>query len=88
MELRKRNLGFALGLTWGLAVLVATWWLVLAGKPGETLSRLSAFYFGYTFSFVGGIIGFIWGFVDGFICGVLIGWFYNLGNKVFGKSKQ
>ena len=86
MELRKRNLGFALGLTLGLAVLVATWWLVLAGKPGETLSRLSAFYIGYDVSFVGGIIGFFWGFVDGFICGVLIAWFYNLGNKLFKRK--
>ena len=83
MELRKRNLGFALGLVWGLAVMLGTWWLVLMGKPGETLSKLSVFYFGYSVSFVGGIIGFIWGFIDGFITGVLIAWFYNLGNKLF-----
>ena len=87
MELRKRNLGFALGLLWGLAVLVATWWLLWMGSPGDTISKLGGFYFGYTFSFVGGIIGFIWGFVDGFICGVLIAWFYNLGFKIF-KSKK
>jgi hypothetical protein len=33
MELRKRNLGFALGLILGFAVMLATWWLVygLAG---------------------------------------------------------
>jgi hypothetical protein len=86
MELRKRNLGFALGLILGLTVLVATWWLVLAGKPGDTLSSLSAFYIGYSVSFVGGIIGFIWGFVDGFITGVLIAWFYNLGNKLFKRK--
>jgi len=86
MELRKRNLGFALGLTWGLAVLVATWWLLLMGSRGGTISLLGAFYFGYSFSFAGGIVGFIWGFIDGFICGVLIGWFYNLGNKIFGKK--
>ena len=83
MELRKRNLGFALGLLWGLAVMLGTWWLLYWGTPGSTISLLGAFYFGYTFSFFGGIIGFIWGFIDGFIAGVLIAWFYNLGNKLF-----
>ena len=86
MELRKRNLGLALGLLWGLAVMLGTWWLLLMGSGGETISKLHAFYFGYNFSFVGGIIGFIWGFVDGFICGVLIAWFYNLGNKLFKRK--
>lgn len=86
MELRKRNLGFALGLLWGLAVMLSTWWLMFMGQPGTTISKLSAFYIGYTFSFVGGIVGFIWGFIDGFICGVLIAWFYNLGNKLFKRK--
>jgi hypothetical protein len=83
MEMRKRNLGFALGLVWGLAVMLATWWLLYMGSPGETISKIGVIYFGYTYSFVGGIIGFIWGFVDGFITGVLIAWFYNLGFKLF-----
>ena len=86
MELRKRNLGLALGLLWGFAVMLGTWWLLLMGQPGTTIFKLSAFYIGYTFSFVGGIIGFIWGFVDGFICGFLIAWFYNLGNKIFKRK--
>ncbi len=86
MELRKRNLGFALGLVWGLAVMLGTWWLLYWGSPGAIISKLSGFYWGYTYSFAGGIVGFIWGFVDGFICGVLIAWFYNFGNKLF-KSK-
>jgi hypothetical protein len=86
MELRKRNLGFALGLSWGLAVMLGTWWLMYMGSPGTTISKLSAFYFGYTFSFVGGIVGLFWGFIDGFICGVVIAWFYNMGNKWFVKK--
>jgi hypothetical protein len=86
MELRKRNLGFALGLTWGLGVMLGTWWMVLMGKPGFTLSKLSAFYFGYSVSFVGGLVGLFWGFIDGFICGVVIAWFYNMGNKWFVKK--
>ena len=86
MELRKRNLGLALGLVWGLAVMLGTWWLLLMDSRGGTISLLGAIYFGYTYSFVGGIIGFIWGFVDGFITGVLIAWFYNLGNKLFKRK--
>ena len=83
MEFRKRNLGFALGLTWGLCVMLGTWWLMWLGSAGEIISKLSGFYFGYSFSFVGGIVGFFWGFVEGFIGGVLIAWFYNMGNKIF-----
>jgi len=83
MELRKRNLGFALGLTWGLGLMLGTWWLLLMGSPGGSIAKLGVFYIGYSYSFVGGIIGLIWGFVDGFICGVLIAWFYNLGFKLF-----
>lgn len=83
MELRKRNLGFALGLVWGLAVMLGTWWLLYWGSPGEIIAKLSGFYWGYTYSFAGGIIGFIWGFIYGFIGGVLIAWFYNLSFKIF-----
>ena len=86
MELRKRNLGFALGLVWGLAVMLGTWWLLFMGSPGDTISKLAGFYFGYSFSFVGGIIGFIWGFIGGFITGVLIAWFYNLSFKIFKRK--
>ena len=88
MELRKRSLGFALGLMWGLCVMLGTWFLLIVGSRGGTISLLGALYRGYSYSFVGGIIGFIWGFVDGFICGFLIAWFYNLGNKWFVKSKE
>jgi hypothetical protein len=86
MELRKRNLGFALGLSWGLAVMLGTWWLILMGSGGETISKLHAFYFGYSFSFVGGIVGLFWGFIDGFICGVVIAWFYNVSFKIFKRK--
>jgi hypothetical protein len=86
MELRKRNLGFALGLIVGLTVMLGTWFLLLTGSPGGTMVLLGVFYKGYSYSFVGGIIGFIWGFVDGFICGFLLAWFYNLSFKIF-KNK-
>jgi len=81
MELRKRALGVAFGLVWGLAIMLGTWWLLIFGYKGELISRLGQFYIGYSFSWGGAVIGFIWGFVDGFIGGFLIAWIYNLVNK-------
>ena len=83
MELRKRALGIAFGLVWGLAVMLGTWWLLYMGSPGGTIAKLGAIYIGYTYSFVGGIVGFIWGFVDGFICGFLVACIYNMVDKSF-----
>lgn len=81
MELRKRALGIAVGLVWGLSVMLGTWWLLIMGSAGETISKLGKVYYGYTYSWGGAVIGFGWGFVDGFIGGFLIAWIYNLVNK-------
>lgn len=88
MELRKRALGMAFGLVWGLAIMLGTWWLLIFGYKGEIISRLSQFYIGYSYSWGGAVIGLIWGFVDGFIAGVLIAWFYDLFCKIFYKSTK
>ncbi len=87
MELRKRSLGIALGLVWGLAIMLGTWWMLLKGASGEIVSKLYMFYPGYSYSWGGAVIGLLWGFVDGFICGFLIAWIYNLTNKFFTKPK-
>jgi hypothetical protein len=87
MKLSKRALGLSLGLVWGLTILFATWWLLYWGSSGTTISKLSGFYLGYTFSWAGGLIGLLWGFVDGFFGGVIIAGLYNLFNKKFNKSK-
>ena len=81
MNLSKRALGLSLGLIWGLTVLITTWWLLIAGSSGSTISNVGRFYFGYSFSWIGGIIGLLWGFVDGFVCGFIIAWLYNIFNK-------
>jgi len=87
MELRKRALGLSLGLVWGLAVLLGTWWLLLFGYKGEIWGRLSQFYIGYSFTYGGAIIGFIWAFVYGFIAGALIAWLYDFFSKKLYKPK-
>lgn len=88
MELRKRALGMALGLVWGLAIMLGTWWLLILGARGEIISKLTAFYPGYSYSWGGAVIGLLWGFVYGLIAGVLIAWFYDLFCKIFYNSKK
>ena len=86
MQLRKRAFGLALGLFWGLVLLLGTWFLLLRGSPGEVFSKASSFYIGYSYSFGGAIIGFLYGFVTGFIAGVVIAWFYEVFSKMLYKE--
>jgi hypothetical protein len=88
MELRKRALGIAFGVVWGLVILLGTWVIVIKGTEGLMISKLSTFYIGYSSSFIGGIIGFLYGFVTGFIAGFIIAWIYNLVNKSISKKKR
>ena len=81
MKLNKLALGLALGIIWGLTILVATLWVVFAKGEGAHIILLSRFYLGYTVSIFGAFIGLVWGFIDGFIVGWLIAFFYNLFSK-------
>ncbi len=83
MKLDKLALGLATGILWGAGIFLATNFLILSGGEGQTISKMNAFYFGYSFSFVGSLIGLIWGFIYGFITGWFFGLFYNL----FAKEK-
>ncbi len=87
MEIRKRALGVAFGLVWGIAILLGTWWMLIFSTSGKTFSLISKFYLGYSLSWGGSIIGFFWGFAYGFIAGFLIAWIYNLVNKSISKPK-
>jgi hypothetical protein len=87
MILSRRALGTAIGLVWGLSVMMSTWILILRKDSGAIISQLSNFYLGYSFSWTGSIIGFLWGFVDGFIGGFLIAWIYNIVYKSVTKHK-
>lgn len=87
MELRKRAFGLAIGLFWGLVILLGTWFLLLRGSPGEIFSKASSFYIGYSYSWGGAVIGFFYGFVTGFIAGVFIAWLYDVFCKMLYKSK-
>ena len=52
MELRKRALGLSLGLVWGLAILLGTWWFIILEIKGGMLSNLGNIYIGYSVSWV------------------------------------
>ena len=86
MELKKRAFGIALGLFWGLAILLGTWWMLIVGAQGQIFSKISVFYYGYSVSFIGGLVGFVWSFVFGFIGGVIFAWLYNLFVKKIYKA--
>jgi hypothetical protein len=79
MRLNARAWGIAMGLLLGVALFVATNWLVLEGgdNAGQHLRLLRVFFPGYTVSFVGSLIGFTYAFVLGYGLGRLIGMTYN-----------
>ena len=76
MKLRPLSLGIAVGIVWGLGVLLATIRAVQI-HGGATLILLRKFFPGYTVSPGGCVLGMIWGFVYGFLVAVAIAGLYN-----------
>jgi len=86
LRLDAQIFGLVLGLLMGLAIFIATNWLVLRGGHltpggeyvvGPHLELLSQFFIGYRVSFLGSIIGFFYAFAIGTLIGATIGWIYN-----------
>lgn len=79
VRLNAKIHGLVTGMVFGVALFVATNWLVLKGgkSVGRHLSLLGQFFIGYRVSFLGSFIGFIYAFVCGFILGYSIAWLYN-----------
>ena len=77
--LNAKVFGLTLGIVCGLALFLATNWLVLkGGKPvGPHLALLSQYFIGYRVSFPGSFVGFLYGFALGTMTGSFVGWFYN-----------
>lgn len=88
LRLNAKIWGLVCGLLLGLALFIATNWIVIKGGHidavtgeyvvGPHLQLLSQFFIGYHVSFFGSIIGFLWGFAAGALAGALIGLIYNL----------
>ena len=71
--------GLVTGLVAGLAIFVATNWLIIKGGPvvGPHLALLGQFFIGYRVTFLGSLIGFVWAFGVGFLAGAAVVWIYN-----------
>jgi len=87
LRLNAKIWGLVCGILIGLAVFVATNWIVIKGGHidavtgeyvvGPHLQLLSQFFIGYRVSFLGSIIGFLYGFAIGTMGGALIVLIYN-----------
>jgi hypothetical protein len=79
LYLNARVQGVVVGLLAGLAIFVATNWLVLKGGDvvGPHLALLGQFFIGYRVSFVGSLIGFAYGFAAGYVVGYSAARLYN-----------
>jgi hypothetical protein len=71
--------GFACGTLCGLAIFLATIWLVIKGgkEVGPHLKLLAQFLIGYRVNVAGAFIGLAWGFLIGYAAGWLVAWIYN-----------
>jgi hypothetical protein len=78
--------GLVAGTIAGLAIFLATNWLLLKGPQigpggkavvGPHLALLSQYFLGYRVSFLGSLIGMVYGFALGFAGGYFVAWLYN-----------
>lgn len=85
-------LAVAMGTVCGLALLVATLWLIVKGGPvvGPNLQLLSQYFFGYSVTFKGALVAFAYAFALGFCCGLLGAYLRNiaLGIYIFRIRKE
>lgn len=71
------HLGFALGLVWGVGLLLLGLISYSNGYGAEFIKVMGSIYIGYAPTVAGSIVGLFWGFIDAFITGVVIAWIYN-----------
>jgi protoporphyrinogen oxidase len=81
----KSAFGIATGCISGLAVFLATLWLVFKGGPivGPRLELLGQYFFGYTVSIEGAFWGFCHGFLWGFLFGGLFAYLRNFAMAIY-----
>src|SRR5689334_12191620 len=79
LRLNARVQGVVTGIICGLALFIATNWLVLKGGDtvGPHLGLLGQFFIGYRVTFAGSFVGFAYGFFIGFVIGYFVALIYN-----------
>lgn len=75
--LNAPKFGLALGILWGLAVLILGIAATYANYGLSFVDLFSTMYIGYDITLIGSIVGGIWGFLDGLIGGFIFAWLYN-----------
>lgn len=80
LRLNANVLGLVLGIITGLAIFVATNFLILKGGAvvGPHLGLLRNFFPYYSVTFLGSIVGLGWGLISGYVAGFVIASIYNL----------
>jgi len=86
-RLNANILGLVLGIIAGLAIFVATNFLIIKGGAvvGPHLGLLRNFLPFYSVTFLGSVIGLGWGLVFGYLAGFVIASLYNLVVKLKGR---
>ncbi len=80
----KLALGVATGIVSGLAVFVATAFIVaVRPQPQPNLELLASYFYGYTVTWTGAAVGFAWAFAVGFIGGWFLGFARNFVTAVW-----
>ena len=86
LQMNAKVFGVVLGFVFGLALFVATNWLIIrgpqpneAGQPvvGPHLALLGQYFIGYRVTFLGSFVGFLYAFLIGSVTGWLIARIYN-----------
>lgn len=79
VRLNAKVHGVVSGLVAGLAIFMATNWLVVKGGEvvGPHLALLSQFFPGYRVTFGGSLVGAVYGFICGFVVGTGVALLYN-----------
>ena len=81
LRMDVKALGLALGITWGVGVLILGLLDKFFGYGADMVYFLSGYYIGFEATFLGSLIGGVWGFVDAGVGGVIIAWLYNKFSK-------
>lgn len=71
-------LGCAVGITWGLGLLLLGILGMLFGYGIDMITVLSSIYVGYAPTIGGTLLGVVWALIDGYIAGALFAWIYNM----------
>ena len=78
MKLDVKAFALTCAVIWGVALPLATWWVMAFEGPSTDPTWLAHFYRGYNLTIRGSFIGAVWAFFDALIGGALFAWLYDL----------